>query len=369
MITKKIFLASSCELKEDRNEFEILINRKNKDWVGKGVFLELVVWEDFLDAVSKTRLQDEYDKAIRGCDVFVMLFCTKVGKYTEEEFETAIGQFKSTSKPFVFTYFKDAAISTGSADKKDLMSLWAFQEKLKTLGHFYTVYKNIDALKLHFTQQLDKLAASGFIELDSGTNDAAVPGATTHQANLTGNGAIAQGEGAVAVGAGGVHSGGQNTGSINTGIQLNTDGGAYVGGYLNVVGEFVGRDRIVHGDQITMGDVSGAGIAIGRGAQSNVTQGLSPRDLEPLFAPLLAVVAQRAPSDKQAAAVQQVQEIKAEVAKGKQADDGRIGKLIDSLVGMVPGAVGSVASVFATPILGGIVGPVTKLVLDKLNAS
>jgi hypothetical protein len=144
---KKLFLASSRELEEDRKEFEIFINRKNKDWVDKGVFLELVVWEDFLDAVSKTRLQDEYNKEIRQCDIFVMLFWTKVGRYTEEEFETAVGQFKATSKPFIFTYFKDAEISTGSLNKKDLMSLWAFQEKLRALGHFYTIYENIDDLK------------------------------------------------------------------------------------------------------------------------------------------------------------------------------------------------------------------------------
>lgn len=161
----KIFLASSSELDNDRKEFEILISRKNKDWDDRGVFLELVVWEDFLDAVSKTRLQDEYDKAIRECDVFVMLFCTKVGKYTEEEFETAFGQFKATNKPLIYTYFKDAEITTSSANKDDLRTLWAFQEKLKALGHFYTPYKNIDALKFHFNQQLDKLAEKGFIEL------------------------------------------------------------------------------------------------------------------------------------------------------------------------------------------------------------
>jgi hypothetical protein len=130
MITKKIFLASSAELKEDRGEFEVFISRKNKDWVAKGVFLELVIWEDFLDAMSQTRLQDEYDKAIRESDLFVMLFWTKVGQYTEEEFETAFGQFKTTNKPFIFTYFKDAEISVANANKKDLMSLWAFQEKL-----------------------------------------------------------------------------------------------------------------------------------------------------------------------------------------------------------------------------------------------
>ena len=73
MTTKRIFLASSSELKEDREQFEIFIDRKNKDWNSKGVFLELVIWEDFLDAMSKTRLQDEYKKAIRDCDIFVTL--------------------------------------------------------------------------------------------------------------------------------------------------------------------------------------------------------------------------------------------------------------------------------------------------------
>lgn len=164
MTKKKLFLASSSELKEDREQLEIFINRKNKDWIDKGIFLEFIVWEDFLDAVSQTRLQDEYNKAIQQCDIFVMLFCTKVGKYTEEEFETAFGQFKATNKPFIFTYFKDTEISTGNAIKKDLLSLWAFQEKLGELGHFYPVYKNIDELKFKFNQQLDKLATSGFIE-------------------------------------------------------------------------------------------------------------------------------------------------------------------------------------------------------------
>lgn len=164
MEANKIFLASSSELIDDRKEFEIFINRKNKEWVKKGVFLELVVWEDFLDALSQTRLQDEYNKEIRQCDIFVMLFFTKVGKYTEEEFETAVGQFKATNKPRIFTYFKDAEITTGSANKDDMKSLWAFQEKLEELRHFQTVYKNIDDLKFKFNQQLDKLAGEGFFK-------------------------------------------------------------------------------------------------------------------------------------------------------------------------------------------------------------
>lgn len=73
-----------------------------------------------------------------------MLFHTKVGRYTEEEFKTAFGQFKATNKPFIFTYFKDTEISLGGVKKEDLLSLLTFKEKLDKLGHFYTVYKNID---------------------------------------------------------------------------------------------------------------------------------------------------------------------------------------------------------------------------------
>jgi hypothetical protein len=209
MLTKKIFLASSAELKEDRKEFEIFIGRKNKDWVDKGVFLDLVIWEDFLDAMSQTRLQGEYNKAIRECDLFVMLFWTKVGQYTEEEFETAFGQFKSTNKPFIFTYFKDAEISVGSANKKDLMSLWAFQEKLSSLGHFYTVYKNVDELKFKFNQQLDKLASSGFIEFKSEKEQSNPP---TTQINATVTGGVVGVAGAQNVSIGSLSVGGPKPG-------------------------------------------------------------------------------------------------------------------------------------------------------------
>jgi len=162
MITIKVFLASSSELKDDRTAFEIFINRKNKEWVTRGVFLELVLWEDFLDVLSKTRLQDEYNKAIRGCDIFVMLFWSKVGPYTEEEFETAVGQFKAKEKPFIFVYFKDMP----KGDDAGRRSLEAFQNKLIALGHYKTDYDNDDRLTAHFGAQLEKLAAKGFIVFD-----------------------------------------------------------------------------------------------------------------------------------------------------------------------------------------------------------
>lgn len=136
--------------------------------------------------------------------------------------------------------------------------------------------------------------------------------------------------------------------TMNAGTQtsINTGGGAYVGGNVNLGGgNFIGRDRITH------------------------INSPSPQDLERRFAPLLAAIAQQAPADMQAAAERQAAELMSEVAKGEHAEDGKIARIIDGLAGMAPGAVGAVVSLFAAPILDGIVGPVTKFVLDKLKPS
>ena len=152
----KIFLASSSELKDDREQFEIFINRKNKEYIQKNIFLELVLWEDFLDVMSPTRLQDEYNKAIANCDVFVSLFYTKVGQYTEEEFLKALETFKANKRPLIYTYFKDSPINLSEIDA-EINSLLNFKKKLSTLGHFYRTYNDINHLKELFNEQLPKL--------------------------------------------------------------------------------------------------------------------------------------------------------------------------------------------------------------------
>jgi hypothetical protein len=119
--------------------------------------LEIVRWENFLDAMSETRLQDEYNKAICDCDIFICLFFTKTGKFTEEEFDIAHRQFKGSGRPRIYTFFKNAEIKTGDARQEDFTSLWAFQKKLSNLGHFHTGYDNIEHLKRQFRDQLDKM--------------------------------------------------------------------------------------------------------------------------------------------------------------------------------------------------------------------
>ena len=156
METKKIFLASSQELKEDRIAFELMIGQLNQDWVPRGTFFHLVVWENFIDAMSKEGLQQEYNKAIRDCDIFVMLVFTKVGRYTAEEFDSAFGAFKEGNKPLIYTYFKDDLILTGDIDQS-VVSMLEFKTKLQSLNHYYTRYRSAEELKWLFSRQLDKL--------------------------------------------------------------------------------------------------------------------------------------------------------------------------------------------------------------------
>ncbi|KFB66454.1 NACHT domain-containing protein [Candidatus Accumulibacter vicinus] len=207
MVTnKKIFLASSQELEDDRRAFEIYVGRENKQWVSQGVFLELVLWEDFLDAMSRTRLQDQYKRAIRDCDLFVMLVANKVGRYTAEEFATAFGHFQATNRPFLFTYFKEQTGKPAEIPPEDQRSVREFREKLDQLGHFPTPYSNTDALLRHFDGQLDKLAAAGFVEL---RREAPVSAAVSAQK--------------VKVGKRGVSIVGDNPGKISTGDTYHYD--------------------------------------------------------------------------------------------------------------------------------------------------
>lgn len=155
MNTIRIFIASSSELKQDRDEFRMFISKENDRLHTKGIYLEVVQWEYFLDAISDNRLQDEYNQAISECDIVLCLFFTKVGKYTAEEFDTAYQVFKDTGKPKIWTYFKNAEINSGSITD-EINTLLDFKKKIGNLGHFYTQYNNIDNLINQYRSQLDK---------------------------------------------------------------------------------------------------------------------------------------------------------------------------------------------------------------------
>jgi hypothetical protein len=153
-----LFLASSAELKPEREQFEIEIYRKCKAWLEKGVFLYLDIWEDLSARMGAEGSQSEYNKKVAAADLFILLAYSKVGMYTGEEFEKAFGQFQSKEKPFIFTYFKtlDGIVTDPSLE--------AFHQKLKALHHFYSPFKDSNDLWNQFNKELDRLELDGFTE-------------------------------------------------------------------------------------------------------------------------------------------------------------------------------------------------------------
>ena len=85
----KIFLASSEELKEERLEIADLISHMNLALEHENVRIYLVKWE-YLDAtMGPIHKQEEYNKTLEQCDLCLVLFATRFGKYTESELKTA----------------------------------------------------------------------------------------------------------------------------------------------------------------------------------------------------------------------------------------------------------------------------------------
>lgn len=206
-----------------------------------------------------------------------------------------------------------------------------------------------------FNQVIKTITASGAGAIAAETiSDSTVVGGTGNVVQTGGkyNVSIGSAQG-VTIGEGNeVH---QQFGAVDTG------GGDYVMGKKVVHGDEVHGDKI-GGDKITTGNISDSNVAIGRGAQVTVSQGLTAAEVTALFSPLVQAIKQ-APPSKQQEALRLEQELEQEVAKGDQADDGRMAKLLNGLLSLVPGAVGTAVSIFATPVLAGVAGQVTHMVL------
>jgi hypothetical protein len=116
-----------------------------------------------------------------------------------------------------------------------------------------------------------------------------------------------------------------------------------------------GRARVTVGGSIVGGDMT----VTNYGEMSNT-------QLNEIFRPIHDAVQQSSP-EKQAEAAPKIEALKSEAAKGEKANDGVMAALVHGIVKLVPGAVSAVTSAFGTPLLSGIAGPVTRIVLKDIG--
>lgn len=146
MKTIKVFLASSDELKDEREKFGNLIRRLDDIYIKRGIHVKLLVWEDMDPCYNNVRKQDEYNAWIRGSHFFVCLFYTKAGQYTMEELDVARTESAHRKEPKIMIYCRD--LQDGDVEMADLAD---FKRTLdKELGHFWGHYSTTDKLHLDF---------------------------------------------------------------------------------------------------------------------------------------------------------------------------------------------------------------------------
>lgn len=91
MTTIKVFVASSSELSDQREQIGDYIRRLSYDYSPRGIRLQMLCWEDFYPEYKGISKQKEYDEQlIKICDIFFALFRTRCGKYTQHEVEYAL---------------------------------------------------------------------------------------------------------------------------------------------------------------------------------------------------------------------------------------------------------------------------------------
>ncbi|GLS17280.1 hypothetical protein GCM10007874_02950 [Labrys miyagiensis] len=124
-------------------------------------------------------------------------------------------------------------------------------------------------------------------------------------------------------------------------------------------GHSAGRGGVVISDATV---ITGGGDIIGR----DKVDSLSRPQLEELFAAVSKTIGSADPANS-AEAMAKLQILKDETAKGRDANDSLVAKLVEGLVDLVPAAASGVVSMFASPILAAFTGPVTKYVVEKIH--
>jgi len=162
----KIFLASSEELEIERSKFSLYIRETSEIWEGtRNIKLVPILWEKyFTDFISSTKhQQDEYNEEIKKCDFFVMLYWTKVGDYTKQEFEVALKQFDETKKkPLIIAYFMNKDISK-EISQTDKDSLQNFRTKLSERT-YEIEEKDIGKVQTHFKDRIERALAQNILQ-------------------------------------------------------------------------------------------------------------------------------------------------------------------------------------------------------------
>lgn len=138
----RVFIASSNDLKQERIDLENLVSREG---------YTPVVWENIDHSITQEKFQDRInDDHLTTSDIVIFMVKSKLGEFTQEEFEVAYKNLGKNIKK-MYIYFFD--IDKNHIPKKELRKILFLQEFLEDSGNLYTEVKDFTELKAHFLEQ------------------------------------------------------------------------------------------------------------------------------------------------------------------------------------------------------------------------
>lgn len=147
MEAKKIFIASSSEMRKERLEIVDLLMDLNDKYEDAGIRFEPVIWEYMDSSMRETRKEDDYLKEMVRCQICIVMFWRTMGEYTVEEFEVALKELQANKNiKAVYLLFKEP-------DDDITAELSEFKRKCQT------VYQDI-TYRFSSIAELRKLVAS-----------------------------------------------------------------------------------------------------------------------------------------------------------------------------------------------------------------
>ena len=149
MEAKKIFIASSSEMRTERLEIVDLLMDLNDKYEDAGIRFEPVIWEYMDSSMRETRKEDDYLKEMVKCQICIVMFWRTLGEYTVEEFEVALKEMQANKNiKAVYLLFKEP-------DDKIVLELSQFKEICKTTYQDITYYfDSASKLRRHVAELL-----------------------------------------------------------------------------------------------------------------------------------------------------------------------------------------------------------------------
>lgn len=116
MNQRNIFIASSSELKKERNELVDLLQDLNRKHKAQDIKFKPVLWEYMDSSLRAERKEDEYLARLKECEICIVLFWNTLGQYTVEELDVAEEQMQAGFLPKqVFVFFKEPCLEMDEA--------------------------------------------------------------------------------------------------------------------------------------------------------------------------------------------------------------------------------------------------------------